>query len=120
MNLFAASGLDAGGGVADGLSAGANTPGPSHSTFGGDRSPFLKVYARLPTAPETTFDVCIGEHYFCDRHTSQYVRCGVNVENYIKAQCEKFEFTAPMEDRGDGPAGMCRYEVYHVKCTARR
>jgi hypothetical protein len=71
-----------------------------------------------PSAPETTFDVCIGEHYFCDRRTAQFVRCGVNVENYIKAQCEKFEFTAPMEERGDG--GMCGYRVYHVKCTAKR
>ncbi len=71
-----------------------------------------------PPAPETTFDVCIGEHYFCDRRTAQFVRCGVNVENYIKAQCEKFEFTAPMEERGDG--GMCGYRVYHVKCTAKR
>jgi hypothetical protein len=72
------------------------------------------------TAPETTFNVCKGEHYFCDRHTSQWVRCDVNVENYIKAQCEKFEFTAPMEDRGDGTEGRCRYEVYHVKCTPKR
>jgi hypothetical protein len=71
-----------------------------------------------PAAPETTFDVCIGEHLFCDRHTSQFLLCGANVENYIKAQCEKFEFTAPMEDRGGG--GLCSYRVYHVKCTPKR
>jgi hypothetical protein len=34
MNQFGASGLDAGGGVADGLSAGANTLRPSHSRRG--------------------------------------------------------------------------------------
>jgi hypothetical protein len=77
-----------------------------------------------PTAPsasstenETTFDVCIGEHHFCDRNV-RFVTCGTNVEDYIKAQCEKFEFTAPREVRGDG--GMCGYLVYHVKCAPRR
>jgi hypothetical protein len=33
------------------------------------------------TAPETTFDVCIGEHYFRDRHIAPI--CEVNIENYI-------------------------------------
>jgi hypothetical protein len=69
------------------------------------------------TENETTFDVCIGEHHFCDRNV-RFVTCGTNVEDYIKAQCEKFEFTAPREVRGDG--GMCGYLVYHVKCTAKR
>lgn len=67
------------------------------------------------TELETTFDVCSGEHHFCGRR-AQFVTCGVDVENYIKAQCEKFEFTAPTEERG---GGMCGYRIYHVKCTHR-
>jgi hypothetical protein len=69
------------------------------------------------TENEITFDVCIGEHHFCDRNV-RFVTCGTNVEGYLKGQCEKFEFTAPREVRGDG--GMCGYLVYHVKCTPRR
>jgi hypothetical protein len=38
MNQFGASGLEAGGGVADGLSAGANTLRPSHSASGKSRT----------------------------------------------------------------------------------
>jgi hypothetical protein len=88
----------------------ATTTGSPTKNSQTDQSVFVTPPApnQPSTELETTFDVCIGEHYFCGRR-AQFVRCGVNVENYIKAQCEKFEFTAPMEERGDG--GMCGYRM---------